>query len=658
MEEQRPMKKIFTIAVSILFAFSSCTKDDLYLYYALKAAGDNKSELKAVLKHYRTIDKDPEKLEAAKYLISNMPGHCSYADTTMANSFYAKARAIMLTKATPEVHRDSIKALSYRDYLGLENSVISDLYVVKADYLIHCINHAFDQWRNRPWSNHLTFEEFKEWLLPYKIDEFQSLDYWMDTLSYHFSDRLRRMKNPTDQQQTIFFVLDSVRDEIVCDIKPRVLWGEDNGYKLLSSTIMPYMTFGTCEDYVNLGILAFRSLGLPAIKDEVPIWGRNHEGHTWFVMLSDRGTIETADNCIIYPVGWSFYPYERFPKIWRTSYSINRRIAEYRMKAKYVHPFDLCKFDVTDLYYKTSDLEIELNPDIKLKDRYVYIAMIKNDAGPKWEILDFGTIHRNKALFPNMGRNMLYCVLGYDGKQLVPISKPFLLKKDGSIEYVDCEINNTVGYNFRRKYFESYNVVDMRRRILGGKFQCSDTPDFKDAVTLYTIEQTDIPYLIEVNAPRPYRYWRYMTPDGSWGCISELSFHDSKGNKMDGRGIANPEAGQDAIERAYDGNLLSNFEINQPNGNWVGMDMGKPVEVKYASLSPRSDDNDVCPDNEYELFYFNGNNWRTLGCQYAIGNSLFYDNVPINTLLWLRNYTRGNDERPFIIKENGLIEWW
>ena len=215
-----------------------------------------------------------------------------------------------------------------------------------------------------------------------------------------------------------------------------------------------------------------------------------------------------------------------------------------------------------------------------------------------------------------------------------------------------------ISMDLRRKYYESYNVVDMRRRILGGKLQCSDYPDFKDAVTLYTIETTDIPYKIEVNSGRPYRYWRYLTPDGSWGSISEISFYDAKGDKLNHKGIANPEAGQDAIDRAYDGNLLSNFEINQPNGNWVGMDMEKPIEVKFISVSPRSDDNDICPGNVYELLYYDGKQWSSLGYQGAEGNSLHYDNIPLNTLLWMRNYTRGKNERPFIIRETGEIEWW
>lgn len=255
---------------------------------------------------------------------------------------------------------------------------------------------------------------------------------------------------------------------------------------------------------------------------------------------------------------------------------------------------------------------------------------------------------------------MLYVVLGYNSKGLTPISSPFILDKNGKIKFMNkMECKGTVSMDIRRKYYESYNVVNMRWRILGGKFQCSDYPDFKDATTLYTIERTDIPDKIEMNADRSYRYWRYLSPDGSWGSISELSFYDSDGNRLDRKGIANREAGQDAIERAYDNNLLSNFEINQPNGNWVGMDMGNPINVKYASVSPRSDDNDICPGNEYELFYFDGEDWNSLGYERAEGNSIHYSNIPLNTLLWMRNYTRGQNERPFIIKESdGLIEWW
>lgn len=670
----RNIRYISAIALTLLLAFTSCTKDDLYVHYALKAAGENRKELKSVLKHYRTEDKDPLKLKAAKYLIANMPGHYSYADTAAINNYYRKALSILGTGPSPDWQRDTLRQISERDYPGLTRNVVSDVQIMTADYLIQNIDHAFTQWKTRPWAKHLTYEEFRDWLLPYKVTELQSFDAWRDTLPAHYTDSISIVPPDDVQRNSISGAIEIVRNEIHSKqsaIGLRVIWEGQAGIPLRSAETWTHMTYGSCMDYVIMGTAVFRSVGLPAAVDQVPSWGRNSEGHSWYVSLSDRGREEPTINSLIIGAGMPFYTNERIPKVWRTTYTINRDRVKYRNTAKYVYPFELCQKDVTDHYTRTSDLKIETNrkQTAKLSDKkYVYIAMAVNAGGPQWKVLDLGTLRRGKAQFKKMGREMLYIALGYDGRKLIPISQPFILHKSGAVEYIGTAGDNmdnaasnyppTISMDLRRKYYESYNVVNMRRRILGGKIQSSNHPDFKDAVTLYTIESTEIPYYIELNAERAYRYWRYLSPDGSWGSISELSFYNEQKQKLNGRGIANPEAGQDAIDRAYDGNLLSNFEINQPDGNWVGMDMGKPADIRYASVSPRSDDNDICPGSEYELFCFDGHKWSSLGYLRAKDNTLHYDDIPLNALLWLRNYTRGNNERPFIVKENGDIEWW
>lgn len=660
------MKNILTIILTLLLT-AGCTQDSMYMHYALRAAGKNKPELKAVLRHYRMEDKDEEKLRAAKYLIANMPAHYSYRDTAAINSYYSKALEILGTGPSPDWQRDTLRQIGDREYAGLTRNIIPDVEVITADYLIYSIDRAFHEWRTRPWSRHLTYNEFQEWILPYKVTELQSFDAWRDTLPAHYTDSISTVPPDDVQRNSISGAIEIVRGEIHSKqsaIGHRVIWEDRGSIPMRSAATWVRMTYGSCLDYVTMGTAVFRSVGLPAAVDQVPSWGRNSEGHSWYVFLSDRGREEPTINSLIIGAGMPFYTNERIPKVWRTAYTINRDMVKYRNTAKYVYPFDLCKEDVTSHYTRTSDLEIETDKEqtAKLTDKkYVYIAMAVNSGGPQWRVLDLGILKRGKAHFKNMGREMLYIALGYDGRKLIPISRPFILHKSGSVEYIDNSDDSNaknISMDLRRKYYENYNVVNMRRRILGGRIQCSDRPDFIDAVTLYTIERTDIPYLIELNADHPYRYWRYLTPDGSWGSISELSFHDENGNKLEGRGIANPEAGQDAIDRAYDGNLLSNFEINQPDGNWVGMDMCKPIDVRYASVSPRSDDNDICPGNEYELFCFDRQKWSSLGYQRAEDNTLHYDDIPLNTLLWLRNYTRGNNERPFIVKENGEIEWW
>ena len=58
----------------------------------------------------------------------------------------------------------------------------------------------------------------------------------------------------------------------------------------------------------------------------------------------------------------------------------------------------------------------------------------------------------------------------------------------------------------------------------------------------------------------------------------------------------------------------------------------------------------------YELFYWQ-DGWISLGKKQPDGDSVVYDNVPIKALLWLRDLTKGREERPFTY-ENGKQIWW
>lgn len=141
----------------------------------------------------------------------------------------------------------------------------------------------------------------------------------------------------------------------------------------------------------------------------------------------------------------------------------------------------------------------------------------------------------------------------------------------------------------------------MRRRILGGKIQCVNRKDFRDSLNVFIIDTTLIPDKIRVSTERPYRFWRYLAPNETYGSIAELAFYDADGNELSGKGIACEKAGQDIIDRAYDNDWLSNLEIEVPDGNWVGKDMVKPTSVAFVRIILRSEGNDIHPGGEYEL---------------------------------------------------------
>ncbi|MBO5812378.1 MAG: hypothetical protein J6Q97_04030, partial [Bacteroidaceae bacterium] len=48
-----------------------------------------------------------------------------------------------------------------------------------------------------------------------------------------------------------------------------------------------------------------------------------------------------------------------------------------------------------------------------------------------------GTLKHRRAHFKKMGREVLYKAFGYDGDELIPICKPFILHKNGEIEYIN-----------------------------------------------------------------------------------------------------------------------------------------------------------------------------------------------------------------------------
>lgn len=451
-------KKLITV-LFLSFLLSGCTHNDIIIQSVLIDAGSNRSELEAVLNHYRTTDPAPQKLLAAKFLIKNLSAHYSYANTEI-HEYYDYASLVLSDKTlTPEQQRDSLLVISDLKYRDLPNNVVPDAQVVKADYLIDNIDKSYVQWTTCPWASQVTFNEYLEWMLPYKAVELQELDYWRDTLKTHFSDGLKDMIPNDVEYATTIKVADIVRNEAMNKLNRHGLYSRA-GLPLLSAHLQAIQTYGNISDYTLTAVLTFRSVGIPAVIDETPVGSRGTAASCWFVLLSDYGSEVPSEWDLSTVPGWGFFPYERGPKVFRRTYAINPDRLQYHRKAKYVYPFELARKDVTDKYYLTSDIELPINKELRkqLKDKYVYIASAVRrgtDTSSQplslgmegWKIVDFGKIVKRQACFKKMGREVMYLALGYDGRGLIPITEPFILHKDGHLEFVDASTVNQPQYD-------------------------------------------------------------------------------------------------------------------------------------------------------------------------------------------------------------------
>ena len=414
----------------------------------LDSAGPNRSELEAVLNHYRTADNNPQKLRAAEFLIVNMPAHYSYAGSEIYDYYDYAARILANKSLSPEQQRDSLLAITDQKYRDLPNHKVPDAQVIKADYLIKNIDTSYDGWVNNDWAKQITFDEYLEWLLPYKAIELQELDAWRDTLLAHFGQGLEHPVVNDVEYNTASGIADMLRSDAYHGLNRYGLYTRA-GLPLLSAHLQVCQTYGDIPDYALTAALLMRSAGVPAILDETPVGSRYTAATKWFVIMDDKGQEKTSEWDLSTNISSIFFPYERGPKVYRTTYAINPERWQYSQNAKYQYPFELGRKDVTSKYFRTSNLSIPVNKEVRktIKDKYVYIASAVRSEENPWQIVDFGVMKHGKATFHDMGREVLYQIQGFDGNGLIPITEPFILHKDQSIEYISADTLNSPNLN-------------------------------------------------------------------------------------------------------------------------------------------------------------------------------------------------------------------
>lgn len=651
------MKSICRMAVLMILSVS-CT-GQIRLAHVLDYAGNNKGELERVLEHYSSNPEDSLKLKAARFLIRNMAGHYSYSYSGM-EEVYDRIDSVYSLDIAPA--RKMALADSIIGLYPVAGNLVEDCRVIKADYLIKNIDDAFAGWKAQYFNTGLSFDDFCDFILPYKVVETQALDGWRDTLRKRFPTMFSGYEPYNGEYRKFaYYGATVVNNALREHLTPRPLNKEYPHPCLMDANILYSMPYGRCDDFSVIAVALLRSQGFAAALEYVPVWHDQNNGHTFFSVWNGGKFLPMIWGYESNP-GDAFPPDQLCAKVYRYTYSRNGRVDEYRRKSGYVYPgFNVFTQDVTSEYMSVSDITVKINADRSF-DKYVYIATF-NRGG--WLIQDFGIRKgTKKAFFRNMGREIAYIVLGYDGRSLKPVSEPFFLHWDGSIEYVVPDHSRLRKLELSRKFPQKDLTIELERRVIGGKIQASDRKDFRNCRAFYTIDTLAGSLVKGFDNERAYRYWRYLSPDGGWCNFSELQFFekgDTALTPVKGKiiGTLEPYDGNDwwAPEHAFDGDWLTGFHYRDSSGGWIGLDFGTPVCVDRFLCVPRSDDNGIHLGDIYELRYWDQGDWKSAGRKKGENWTLVYDSIPANSLLWLRNLTRGQEERIFVY-EDGQQVWW
>ncbi len=652
------MTRLCFILISVIFAACQSYPDSVE--FALEQAGENRKELVKALEHYSTNGADSLKRRAMFFLVANMLGHSSYEGSILDKydqifsiiAEFEKVKPLVGSIHYPVIYAswDSIARLY--GPLKIENlNIVADSKKISSELLIENVEYAFKAWQ-MPWAMHLTFDEFAEYVLPYRFQN-EKIESWRPIFWQRYAWLKDSMQNSSDPIRACELINN--------DIKSWFRFNEVfNRYpRAISPNDMLKCKMGKCLDQAAIATYAMRAMGIPVAHEFIPQWADRSMGH-------DFSSVLNKERRFVDFLGGELPPGKNeirnvAPKIYRSMFA-SQQIEVLNggepSPGGLTSPFIK---DVTSNYMPVSKITLTVNRADLGQPKHLFLCVFNNRV---WVPVSFVEVIENKATFENLGRGVVYLPIVFKDGVGEPADSPFILHKNGRFEKINNNTRLVERVNLERKYPLNGLKIWWLTLMGGGRFEGANRSDFSDAVRLHTIPDT-IPMQMNfanLRIPAKFRYLRYCFPDNKSGSLGEISFYGSKNetSSVKGRWIWSQGVDSSDVRLAFDGKL-DEFVDKTPNylynRLWIGMDLGSPKEITRVGYSPRNDRNNIMSGMTYELFYWRGE-WISLGkIQTAKDGPISFENVPSGALLLLRNYTEGLEERIFQYKDGRQV-WW
>lgn len=627
------MKYVLFILLALILAACRSEKEK-QLECALDFAGDNRVELEKVLEHYRT---DPEKLEAARFLIRNMPGWYSYEGNELDSIHHL---LVEVCEGRPISKREKNKwnRISFNSL-----SKIYDAQVITAEYLIDNIDLAFEVWRKYPWNRNLPFDDFCELILPYRIAD-EPLSDWRKLYYEDYGTLLDSLYKGDDVIEASKIIDGKLR-------KLYYIYNTDFRIPHLDAVFLYHNRIGYCREACDLTIYAMRACGIPVATDYFVYSPDYQHYHCWTMLRDTTGTfLQFGFNEFEASRDTLRHDGRKKGKVYRYCFGIQADKNSGTSGNRQLSPVLKNRFvkDVTSEYFGSNDTTIPIQMS---GEQYIYLGIFSPGG---WIPIDMALGNAGKVTFRDIEPDVIYQTLYQgDGGKLYPAGYPFISKTGGGFVLLKPNIDLMEEAILKRKMPQQKTIAEWAyRAIIGAKVEAADDLSFMQADLLWQFEDTLTTnyYVLTPLLRKKYRYVRYVAPIGKRMELAELAlFKDSFCKEKVRLRRINSIEPIAKLEYVTDGNILTYFQARDTSC-YLAYDLGESTLIERIVFSPRNDDNYIWPGDNYELFYQDGiNGWRSLGSKVATEREIDFL-VPQNALLWLRNRTKGREEQVFIYK--------
>jgi hypothetical protein len=424
-----PLRNVL-ISAAITFISPLATADDLIaaaqveVREVLAKAGDNRLELEKVIRHYGNSD-DSIKLAAVNFLIANMDGHgyVVFALFDEAGTEIAFDNARYINYESLLVAWDQLE-LSHPGLDFKKKILVDDVDTITADFLIENIDLAFRAWSEKPWARNLSFDDFCDYVLPYRGSN-EPLESWRQYFLDKYNGLPLQMTNPNDAMEAARIINTDVMTYFKFD--PRYYYHPtDQGLAEMLSA-----HFGRCEDMTNITIYAMRANGLAVTSDYTPYWANSGNNHAWNAILTAQGQVVPFMGAEANPGEYSLW--NKLAKVYRKMYSKQPENLIFQSRKQEKVPAWLAGKsyrDVTSDYVKTSEvrLTLEIPPPDTVDVAYICVF---NDG--QWKPIHWGRIDNGAVSFTDMGMGISYLPAYYVTEDSLECAgSPFILEDGGN----------------------------------------------------------------------------------------------------------------------------------------------------------------------------------------------------------------------------------
>lgn len=545
-------------------------------------------------------------------------------------------------------------------YTKTPTGTVYDNNAIDCNYLETHINSCFDAVSSNRYSKGIDPEDFREYILPYRYED----RYILENKTEIFKDDYRYMLS-LDASLSVTDVIDSIQYRY-----HNMGFGLDSD-STLSTPAFIKRNIANCGSMTSFNAMLFSALGFAVTTDFTPYWGNMPNNHAWNILIHEGKEYPFDSFFSNYKTDFFRELYKctniksdrhmtlgvtRITKAFREQFSLqDDRLTKKEKPENIPETFKKRNYkDVSSHYFETTDVEIKIPDYISRNSKFVWLSVFDvNGFIPVF----WAEIKGDKAVFKDMGRDIVYFPVIIREGQIGCFSNAVYVDKKGGVEvFTKTDSSETV--TLKRK-FPHHNVNPIVRceAIFGTYIEGGNSlNNMKKIVTLDSnITSLSDTILFENNSS--YKYYRVVTPyklvesidkEVSEDDIRTIADIDLYAKSHDGI-LSRVEPKYDSeFEAIFDNNTLTYYSHSDKfTPIVINLSFENPINITAVNITPKNDKNFVYPGYEYELRYWENTEWRSLERKKSNSQTITYDKVPKNALLWLRCLSEGKEERIF-----------